>query len=203
MTTGETDIQLVLAEMKVQNTLTAELVKAQLITATAAEEAAIDAKKASDYAEQRLAVERGFFMDVGSLVIEVRAANEMMRGVLNQTPVSGELTEFTELTERAVRHINERLEVVLLFMLSATPHLSTMGEAEQKHLTRQLKKAVSAPKLESLKAQQKEWQASLHTLLEQEAIYGGVPPVDLVNRMSRAKLRLEELEVEMETLKNA
>ena len=208
MESGGTDIQLVLAEMQNANALTAELVAAQLITqaaqeaaAIAARETAIDAKKASDYAEQRLAIERGFFMDVGAVLIENRATNELVRQHLAQTPLSGALEEFTSGAERAVRHISYQLEIVLRFMQSAIPHLSTMEKKEREHLSRQLKEAVNAPRLESLQAQRREWQVSLNTLLEQEAVYGGTPPVDLVNRLGRARLRLEELEAEMESLK--
>lgn len=199
---GESDIQLVLAEMQRANALTAELVAAQLITQAAQEESAMAARKAADYAEQRLAVERGFFMDVGSLLIEVREQNELMRKILTQTPLSEALLEFTSGAEQAIRHINYRLEIVLRFMQSVVPYLSAMGRKEREQLSGQLRKAMNAPRLESLEVQQQEWQASLNTLLEQEAVYGGVPPVELVNRIERAKRRTEEIEIEMGGLKN-
>lgn len=196
-----TDIQLVLAEMQRANALTAELVAAQLITQAAQEQTAIDARKTADYAEQRLAVERGFFMDVGSLLIEVREQKELMRAILTQTPLSGALQEFTEQAHAAGEVIERQLEIVLRFMQTALPYLSgTMAKADRGDLSRQLAEAVHAPRLAALQAQCKEWQSALDKLKEQEAVYGGVPPVELLTRIERAKGRVTEIAEEMQAL---
>lgn len=188
--------------MQRANALTAELVAAQLITQAAQEQTAIDARKTADYAEQRLAVERGFFMDVGSLLIEVREQKELMRAILTQTPLSGALQEFTEQAHAAGEVIERQLEIVLRFMQTALPYLSgTMAKADRGDLSRQLAEAVHAPRLAALEIQYQEWQNSLNKLKEQEAMAAGEPDVKLLNRIERATLRRDEIGDEMEALK--
>jgi len=202
MANSDSDIQIVLAEMQRSNELTANLVAAQLVTQTAQVQIALDTHKAAGYAEQRLAVERGFFLDVGALLQEVREQNQLMRTVLMQTPLSESLAEFTEQAEQAIRHINYRLETVLRFMQSAIPHMGTMAKDEREILHQKLRDAVHAPRLDSLMAQYRDWQASLHTIQEQEALYAGTPPIELSNRLTRAQEKLARLDEEIKALRD-
>jgi len=193
--------------MQRANNLTAQLVEAQLLTQAAQEEAALEAKKAAEdasrranYEEQRLALERGFFLDLGSLISEVREQKHLIRDLLNQTPLSEALYEFTDEVRKGHQNHNQWFGIIFRFIQAMIPYLARTAPAELKQLSQDIERAIAEPRLESLKEQLQEWYTSLNDLQEKEATFAGDTPVHLTRQIERARNEIERITQEISEL---
>lgn len=159
--------------------------------------------------ERRTAVAQSILMETGELIPEIRAMTDLMRSILNRSPLTEEIRELSEGIAYRMDRIEIGLSIQQQLLGLALPHLIRLAVTDTEEakikgavaLAEKIGDGTFAQEIESIQLQLSSWKANLLKLRERRALHGIDPPTDLSNEIEMVEREVEKLEFRLRQIR--